>query len=134
MSEIQEFIISWTGKIVFSASSITEQQYNNYFDTNAITYSIANKTLAFYCGTPCALPVDYLNPVGQKEVINRVAYGKKWLGAKTYNDLPDFSKTILCRNGEDSIDFEQLPYKAKRHIAETIVSKGEHEGSLCISM
>lgn len=125
--------ISWKGKVVFTVNGIDETQYNTYFDTSAISFSIANKTLAFYVGTPCALPVDFLNSLGRTEAINRVSYGDKWLSQKSYANLPSFRQTILCESNGEKIDYFTLPYTIRRYIAEKIINDGDTQGLIKIN-
>lgn len=124
--------ISWDGKVVFTANTLTKKQYMAYFDTNIITYSIASKTMEFYCGTVCALPVDCMNAIGRTEAINRVSYGDKWLGKKSYKDLPSFTSLILVKEDDKPIEYASLPYKIKRFIAEKIINDSQLQGQLTI--
>lgn len=132
MSEVINHYISWNGKVTFSDESITEEQYKQFFEAELISYALVQATLKTCKGSDLELTVDYLKPAVRNEVINNVAYGNGWLRSPSYHNLPNFHATMKVQLDGEEVNYYQLPYPIRKHIAKEIVEEDHFTGKVAV--
>ena len=124
--------IGWTGKITLSDKSLSQEQYNKFFDADSITYNLALKTMEICNHSPYELTADYFNHVTRQEVVNRLTYGDKWMSQSFFADLPTLHEEISCTENGEAINFRDLPAVVKKYISQKLLNV-EETGTVSVS-
>lgn len=126
--------IEWNGKITIKDSSITEKQYQKYFDSNAITYNLVQSTLAVCHDSNLELTADYFNFNGRSELINSLSYGKAWRRNSCYDDMPHCRIQLDCFMDGQKIKFYSLPFEIRNYIIKSIINESEFIGKVNVKL
>lgn len=126
--------IAWNGKITIKDASITEKQYKKYFDSEAISYSLVQSTLAVCHDTDLELTADYFNFNGRSELINSLSYGKAWRRNSCYEDMPHCRIHLECTLDGQQIKFYSLPFEIRNYIIKSIINESEFIGKVNVQL
>lgn len=126
--------ITWNGKITIKDASITEKQYQKYFDSEAISYNLVQSTLGVCHDTDLELTADYFNFNGRSELINSLSYGKAWRRNSCYDDMPHCRIHLECTLDGQAIKFYSLPFEIRNYIIKSIINESEFIGQINVNL
>ena len=125
--------LAWEGFAVFTCKSLSKKEYESFINQKMVSYLMAKNMIENMHDTPYALPLDLLNEITGREVVNIITYGKRWNSFAYDRTLPSIGWIIKCKKNNAMVDYYNLPLNIRKKIASDLILTGERKGVISLA-